>query len=254
MSINVSGNGPEVKLTGKVGGGVGKHLFAQFTKNEDGTCSCNVTYEQACAAMELGYEVIAVGEGHYAPLAMMRDDGMVFASVSLNPLQIGTAAYQMFVQCFMLIKERPSMPNVTAAFNHDICYLLPPVEEDDEDKIMVAYGGAWHMEPMPTLEVDDDQLLPIVRAQIAEYNLNGELKGDKGDKGDTYTLTEGDKTEIASVVFDEVLKTTALDFSNWQSGSFKESLGDGSVVTHDVVFDDNGNVTSVGGIAISGVF
>lgn len=47
--------------------------------------------------------------------------------------------------------------------------------------------------------------------------------------------------------------TTSLDFTNWYSGSFKETLSDGTILTHAVEFDQSGNVISIGGIAISGV-
>ena len=47
--------------------------------------------------------------------------------------------------------------------------------------------------------------------------------------------------------------TVALDFSNWESGSFTETLDDGSIVTHNVTYGSYGDVTSVGGITISGV-
>lgn len=56
---------------------------------------------------------------------------------------------------------------------------------------------------------------------------------------------------------DEVIsvlpKTTSLDFTNWSDGSFVETLSDGTEVTHEVVFDNSGNVISIGGISISGV-
>lgn len=48
-------------------------------------------------------------------------------------------------------------------------------------------------------------------------------------------------------------KTTALDFSGWESGSFTETLSDGSTVDYNVEFNESGAVTNVGGIAVSGL-
>jgi hypothetical protein len=48
-------------------------------------------------------------------------------------------------------------------------------------------------------------------------------------------------------------ETTKIDFTNWVNGSFTETLADGSTVKHDVLYDGNGNVISVGDITIEGV-
>lgn len=65
----------------------------------------------------------------------------------------------------------------------------------------------------------------------------------------TTTTTETNIEEIIAAL----PQTTALDFTNWDSGSFTETLSDGTTVTHDVTFDADGNPSAIGGIAISGV-
>lgn len=44
---------------------------------------------------------------------------------------------------------------------------------------------------------------------------------------------------------------TALDFSGWDGGSFKETLEDGTENEYAVTFDSEGNPTNVGGIAVT---
>ena len=48
-------------------------------------------------------------------------------------------------------------------------------------------------------------------------------------------------------------RTISLDFTNWVNGSFTENLSDGTNITHDVLFDGNGNVIGVGDITIGGL-
>lgn len=47
--------------------------------------------------------------------------------------------------------------------------------------------------------------------------------------------------------------TAELDFSNWDNGSFTETLADGTTITHTVGFNSSGNVVNVGGIQIVGI-
>lgn len=50
--------------------------------------------------------------------------------------------------------------------------------------------------------------------------------------------------------------TTALNFDNWdaeEGAYYRETLDDGSSITHAIVRDANGKITSIGGIAIEGV-
>ena len=98
------------------------------------------------------------------------------------------------------------------------------------------------------------------------------IKGDKGADGkdgvdgtdgeDGYTpvkgtdyFTDADKEELVDDIVNETfgINTTALDFSNWDNGSFKETLSDGTTVTHAVTYDSNGVITIMGDIAVSGV-
>ena len=48
-------------------------------------------------------------------------------------------------------------------------------------------------------------------------------------------------------------KTVGIDFSDWDSGAFSETLEDGTVISHEVTFNDDGEVISIDGISISGV-
>ena len=51
-----------------------------------------------------------------------------------------------------------------------------------------------------------------------------------------------------------LLPTAAsINFTNWTSGYFTETLQDGSIVEYPVFFDNNGVPTSIGGITIQGV-
>ena len=48
-------------------------------------------------------------------------------------------------------------------------------------------------------------------------------------------------------------ETAALDFTDFSSGSFKETLTNGAEITHTVEFDDDHNIVSIGGIEVKGV-
>ena len=52
---------------------------------------------------------------------------------------------------------------------------------------------------------------------------------------------------------DGVATTVKLDFTNWDNGSFTETLSDGTVKEHAVVRDEAGSITAIGGIEILGV-
>lgn len=100
---------------------------------------------------------------------------------------------------------------------------------------------------------------------------SADLKGEKGDTGirgpqgvagiivdttgklilDNYATMEYVDNAIAAIP--EPLATKALDFSNWENGSFAETLEDDSDITHAVVFDEDGAITSIGGIEIWGL-
>ena len=43
----------------------------------------------------------------------------------------------------------------------------------------------------------------------------------------------------------EIVQTTAIDFSAWSDGSFKETLADGTEITYMVEFDESGQPTKI---------
>lgn len=45
--------------------------------------------------------------------------------------------------------------------------------------------------------------------------------------------------------------TTSVDFTNWSSGTWEETLSDGSTVTHTVTFDDSGRPATIDGASIT---
>ena len=77
------------------------------------------------------------------------------------------------------------------------------------------------------------------------------IKGPKGAPGEAGAA--GADGATASEVAAVLPQTTALDFTNWDSGSFTETLSDGTTVTHTVTLDANGIPTAIDGITITGV-
>lgn len=64
---------------------------------------------------------------------------------------------------------------------------------------------------LPTLISQNDVGNAVVNA-LAQAKQDGDFKGDKGDKGDNYILTEDDKREVANIVL-TMLPT-------WNGGSY----------------------------------
>lgn len=90
----------------------------------------------------------------------------------------------------------------------------------------------------------------------ATVNIKGE-KGDPGEKGDQGDPGADGKpgepgADGATVqeVLEEMPTVTAMDFSNFENGSFTETV-DGSAVSHSVTFDDMGRPTKIDDIAIT---
>lgn len=80
------------------------------------------------------------------------------------------------------------------------------------------------------------------------------IKGPKGETGaDGADGKDGADGATAAEVAAVLPQTTALNFTNWDSGSFTETLSTGTTITHTVTFDANGIPTAIGGITISGV-
>lgn len=61
---------------------------------------------------------------------------------------------------------------------------------------------------------------------------------------------EGGNVEVA---VSGLTGTAKLDFTNWDSGSFTETLSDGTTVEHTVTRDADGNITAIDSIEIVGV-
>lgn len=90
-----------------------------------------------------------------------------------------------------------------------------------------------------------------------------DLSGIEADISTLKTDVEGIKTtdetqqtsidDLTTRLDEMTLTTTELDFTSWNDGSFAETLSDGSTITHTVEFDEEGNVTKVGGISIGGL-
>lgn len=90
----------------------------------------------------------------------------------------------------------------------------------------------------------------------ATVNIKGE-KGDPGEKGDQGEPGADGKpgepgADGATVqeVLEEMPTVTAMDFSNFENGSFSETA-DGKTLTYAVTFDTAGRPVSVGGVAIT---
>lgn len=90
----------------------------------------------------------------------------------------------------------------------------------------------------------------------ATVNIKGE-KGDPGEKGDQGEPGADGKpgepgADGATVqeVLEEMPTVTAMNFSNFENGSFTETV-DGSAVSHSVTFDDMGRPTKIDDIAVT---
>lgn len=68
-------------------------------------------------------------------------------------------------------------------------------------------------------------------------------------KGEDY-FTEEDKMEIVDAAMESLPVVTAINFSNFESGSFTETV-DGSSVNHSVLFDSEGRPTKIDDIVIA---
>lgn len=90
----------------------------------------------------------------------------------------------------------------------------------------------------------------------ATVNIKGE-KGDPGEKGEKGEQgepgepgTPGKDGATVQEVLEEMPTVTAMDFSNFENGSFSETA-DGKTLTYAVTFDTAGRPVSVGGVAIT---
>ena len=81
----------------------------------------------------------------------------------------------------------------------------------------------------------------------ATVNIKGE-QGDPGEKGDQGE--PGADGATVQEVLEEMPTVTAMDFSNFENGSFTETA-DGKTLTYAVTFDTAGRPVSVGGVAIT---
>ena len=91
-----------------------------------------------------------------------------------------------------------------------------------------------------------------------------EMKGEKGDPGpqgergpEGYTpqkgvdyYTEAEREEMAKEVLNRLPVVSAVDLSNYEKGSFTETVN-GEQVTHTVFFDASGRPTQIDGIVIT---
>ena len=68
-------------------------------------------------------------------------------------------------------------------------------------------------------------------------------------KGEDY-FTEDDKEEMVGEVLAAVPTVSAIDFTNFESGTFSETV-DGEVITHTVTLDEDGRPTSIDGVVIT---
>ena len=102
-------------------------------------------------------------------------------------------------------------------------------------------------------QLNDNCFIPVCQNGVAKKLSGKQLKEFTSQGSGGTGNTGGTSDSGGSGVTVSPYTTTALDFTNWALGYFTETLSDGSVVTHDVYFDGYGNVTSVGGIALSGV-
>lgn len=73
------------------------------------------------------------------------------------------------------------------------------------------------------------------------------------EEEDVYVQPDNGYTGLSIVCVKALPETESVDFTNYHSGSFKETLSDGSTVTHTVIFDSNGVPISVGGISVTGI-
>ena len=65
------------------------------------------------------------------------------------------------------------------------------------------------------------------------------------DRMGYYKSAGGSSSSGGSSEAVEVVQTTAIDFSAWSDGSFKETLADGTEITYMVEFDESGQPTKI---------
>ena len=115
-------------------------------------------------------------------------------------------------------------------------------------------------DPIPTGGADETwQIQKSTVVGIADYFRSKTGKTDKiSVTAEAFSVeidavyAKGFEEGQDSVVIPEPCATTALDFANWDNGTFVETLSDGSTVTHAVTLE-NGVPTKVDDIVISGV-
>lgn len=91
----------------------------------------------------------------------------------------------------------------------------------------------------------------------ATVNIKGE-PGPQGEQGaDGYTpqkgvdyYTEEDQSEMAVAVLEQIPAVTAIDFTDFENGTFTETV-DGEEVAHAVTFDDSGRPAAIDDIVIT---
>lgn len=87
---------------------------------------------------------------------------------------------------------------------------------------------------------------------------NPETVNIRGEKGaDGYTpkkgvdyFTDAEQQELAEAVLDRIGMVSAIDLTNFESGSFTETAG-GETVTHAVTFDSSGRPTAIDDVVIT---
>lgn len=150
----------------------------------------------------------------------------------------------------------------TATLTFSSKLLVNVVKQSSASQVMVFYPVNNCVQ---YLKVTDDT---YERKNVYLNDLMDDVAALETAVGDVTTLATTETTSLVEAINELAAKidgptaeevaaalpqTTALDFTNWDSGSFTETLSDGSQVAYAVTFDESGNPASIGGIAITGV-
>lgn len=120
------------------------------------------------------------------------------------------------------------------------------VAPDENGNVNVAGGGTGTVTSV-------NGVSPDATGNISIDIPGGTVKSVNGTSPDSSGNVEVEATVDVDEVINALPQTVSLDFTNWDSGSFTETLSDGNVIAHTVTFDDSGNVVSVDGITITGM-
>lgn len=277
VSCSINANGELVLVTntgrmlnaGEIPTGT-SHCVVNITQNVE--FSADKTYAEVVEAMEAGMVVSA---------KLQRADGTVAVYA---PVTVDSSCVTFQRDYEGAESQRICLYSDGRVLSFSDRYSdLPKATEEDVGKILVVDDmGHWAAQDIKELTVTIDREAgtashsaseiisridegyDVVLHDLSDYGGKAELKnintnevsfariqiGNTGVGEHFYHISE-DKTFTEETV--TYLTTAALDFSNWQSGSFKETLSDGSTVTHPVVFDADGVVTKVGDVTVSGV-